>query len=81
MAEEKMNLRRCEMCDREYQSAPHRYDGKVIRKLRLEVCATCYAGNEDGWAPHLESRLLDHLKEKGLPVPERNSNGLIPRDG
>ena len=58
----------------------HKYDGKQIPRYSLDVCSTCYEGNWDGWTPHYESKILLHLKEKGLPMPERNDNGLLPRD-
>jgi hypothetical protein len=36
--------------------------------------------NWDGWAPHHECVLLEHLEKKGLPVPQRNEKGLLPRN-
>ena len=40
----------------------------------------CLVVNWDGWNPRYEETLLNRVKEKGLPVPERNSKGLLPRD-
>ena len=70
----------CDLCGSSYQMGRHKYDGKQIPRYKLGVCSTCYEGNWDGWAPHYESKILLHLKEKGLPTPERNNNGLLPRD-
>ena len=70
----------CDLCGGSYQMGRHKYDGKQIPRYKLGVCSMCYEGNWDGWAPHYESKILLHLKEKNLPVPERNDNGLLPRD-
>ena len=29
---------------------------------------------------HLEERLIAHLQQKGLPIPERNTKGRLPRE-
>ena len=44
------------------------------------VCDSCYRGNWDGWAPQLESSITSKLNEQRLPLPERNANGLLPRE-
>lgn len=79
MAEFK-HMQRCDLCGSEYQFGPHTYDGKYIERYQLGVCRPCYEGNWDGWAPDYEEKILNHLKNKGLPVPERNSKGWLPRD-
>jgi hypothetical protein len=70
----------CQLCSDSYQMGRHIYDGKQIPRYQLGVCKPCYDGNWDGWGSDHETKLLFHLKEKGLPVPERNKNGLLPRD-
>jgi len=70
---------KCELCASSYQMGRHIYDGKHIPLYNLGVCKTCYEGNWDGWAPDAEVKILAHLKEKGLPVPTRNTKGLLPR--
>ncbi len=60
--------------------ATHIYEGKKISRYHLSVCKLCYDGNWDGWTPHYEGKILSHLEAKGLPIPERNENGLLPRD-
>ena len=45
------------------------------------ACNRCYAANWDGWTPNLEEKLTRNLKSKGLRIPERNTKGLLPRDG
>lgn len=79
MAEFKKMLH-CDLCGSEYQFGPHIYNGKYIARYKLAVCMPCYEGNWDGWAPHYEENILKHLKSKELPIPERNSNGWLPRD-
>lgn len=80
MTNEKFMLT-CDVCDREYQHGPHRYEGHRL-KLYGDIfcCDSCWKNNWDGWAPHCEAVLLGHLKKKGLPMPKRNAKGLLPRD-
>jgi hypothetical protein len=40
----------------------------------------CYEGNWDGWSKTYEDKIIKHLREKDLEVPERNENGLLPRN-
>ena len=70
----------CFFCGRKFQFGPHRYEGKHIARYRVSVCDGCYKGNWDGWAPDFEAKLLPYLQEKGMPIPERNEKGWLPRD-
>lgn len=70
----------CGACGREFQFGPHRYEGKHIPRYQWTVGDACWTGNYDGWSPHVELALLAHLDAKGLPVPERNENGWLPRE-
>lgn len=70
----------CSLCGRQFQFGPHRYDGKHIPRYQITVCMSCWDGNWDGWAPHLEERLIAHLQQKGIPIPERNAKGWLPRE-
>ena len=67
-------------CNRAFQMGPHVYEGRYIPRYNLTVCKACYEGNWDGWHHDYEKFILAHLKKKGLPVPERNQNDLLPRD-
>lgn len=70
-----------DVCGASYQHGPHRYDGHKLNLYGgLFACDTCWQSNHDGWAPHFEKKLLAHLKEKGLPVPQKNAKGFLPRD-
>jgi hypothetical protein len=71
----------CFMCGEEYQFGPHRYEGKNIPRYNIGVCNICYEANWDGWAPpEYENKLIAHLKKEGIPIPERNEKGWLPRD-
>jgi len=52
---------RCPLCYGEFQFGPHRYDGTTIPRYQITVCNSCYQGNWDGWAPHYEKQLIEHL--------------------
>jgi len=71
---------RCHFCNNAFQFGPHQYDGVYISRYEVTVCMSCWNGNWDGWAPHLEQRLILHLNRNGLPIPERNSKGWLPRE-
>ncbi len=70
----------CDLCGDNYQMGRHLYNGKQISLYQLGVCMSCYNDNRDGWAPHYEDKIMAHLKEKGLTVPNRNEKGLLPSD-
>ncbi|RLB11107.1 MAG: hypothetical protein DRG39_04810 [Deltaproteobacteria bacterium] len=72
--------RQCFICNGKFQFGPHRYDGKYISKYNIIVCRNCYNANWDGWAPDYEEKLILHLKKEGLPIPERNEKGFLPRE-
>jgi hypothetical protein len=69
----------CFTCGNQFQFGPHRYDGENIPRYQICGCRTCYAASWDGWGPHHEQRVLAHLEKKGLPIPERNEKGWLPR--
>lgn len=58
---------------------PHFYDGSYIKRYQIQVCGTCWSGNYDGWQPDCERRLILHLEKEGVPIPDRNEKGLLPR--
>lgn len=78
MKEGKM-LSHCEICDRNFQFDQHRYDGLKNQTYGIMVCLSCHDANWDGWRPDLEPLLTKKLMEKGVPLPQRNKNGLLPR--
>jgi len=71
---------RCDVCRGPNGKGLHRHDGhRLVLYGDLVVCDLCWIGNHDGWTPDYEPILLDHLERIGLPVPERNAKGLLPR--
>ena len=79
MSDEKF-MTNCELCGRSFQFGPQVYDGKVIPRYQLTVCMSCWKGNWDGWNPRHEALLIAHSKAEGLPIPERNEKGWLPRE-
>lgn len=59
---------------------PGKYEGKHVPKYQFTVCKTCYEGNWDGWSPTYEKQIISYLNENAIPIPERNSKGLLPRN-
>jgi len=79
MSKEKF-MYKCFMCGGDYQYGPHKYEGQWIRQYNISVCNICYKANWDGWAPEYETKLIEHLRKEGIPIPERNEEGWLPRD-
>lgn len=72
---------RCQLCCAEFEYGRHPDAGRYIAAYQISVCETCYRGNSEGWARHHEERLIAHLTDKCLRVPQRNWRGRLPRDG
>ena len=70
----------CDICRKRVQSGPGRYEYRVSQLYKITVCDSCWKVNWDGWRICDEPKLLEKLKEHGLPIPARNSKGLLPRD-
>jgi hypothetical protein len=70
----------CTLCGSQFESGPGRQGGKTINRYRITVCRTCWDANWNGWAPLHEQKLIEHLKQEGLPVPVRNVVGQLPRE-
>ncbi|WP_420331940.1 hypothetical protein [Oceanicaulis alexandrii] len=68
----------CPVCDQAFQFGPKRYEGFTLDAYDMHVCDRCEVGNHDGWSPHHEPKILEHLKAKNLPVPGRLPNGMLP---
>lgn len=73
-------LLRCQFCDKEFQHGHHRYEGKYLPHYGLLLCSGCYKGNWDGIGPFYEDKFTNHLAERGIELPERNSKGWYPLD-
>ena len=73
-------MQTCDLCKAQYQHGPHRYEGHKLDLYDIMICTICWEGNWDGFNPIHEETLLKILEEKGLPIPKRNSKGLLPRE-
>ncbi|MCP4178250.1 MAG: hypothetical protein GY756_10825 [bacterium] len=62
----------------EFQHSGGRY-GQYIREYEITVCTPCYTSNWDGWNMTNTRKIIEHLKANGLPVPETNDKGFLPR--
>jgi hypothetical protein len=74
-------IERCDLCGERFQYGPVAYFGTYVPAYQVMVCHRCYAANWDGWALKLDETVTRNLKAKGLRIPERNTKGLLPRDG
>ena len=74
-------IEHCDLCGEEFQHSPAAGRGTYVPSYQVMACDRCYAANRNGWAPHLEETVTRNLKAKGLRIPDRNSRGLLPRDG
>ena len=74
-------IERCDLCGADFQYGPIAYFGTYVPTYRVMACYRCYAANWDGWAPDLEELVTRNLTAKGLRIAERNTKGLLPRDG
>ena len=69
----------CHLCGNSFEHDAHAY-GHFIPRYQMTVCMACWNGNWDGWSRHWEPKLLAHPKAHGLPIPEHNERGLLPRE-
>jgi len=70
----------CPLCGVSFAFGPHLYKGHWLPKYGMTICSSCYKYNWDGFAPQYDTTLLKSLNANGLPIPQRNANGLLPRD-
>jgi hypothetical protein len=80
MAEEFEQVLHCQMCDAEFLVGRQASEGRYIPAYDLHVCDRCYDCNAEGWAPLYEQKLLGHLQSAGIKKPQRQKNGMLPRD-
>lgn len=72
---------RCDICGGPYHHGPNRYEGHRLTLYgNIFACDECWQRNQDGWAPYYEKIILAYLERQGLPTPQRNAKGLLPRD-
>ncbi len=70
----------CIVCETEFRMGSDVYAGKWLPSYQMYVCDACFAGNWDGYATDFDERIVQHLNSKGLPIPQRNARGYLPRE-
>jgi len=68
---------KCFFCDSNFAYGPHAYHGEFLKAHQILLCDGCLRGTWGGIGPAFEAKLLRHLEEHNLPVPARNSKGLL----
>ncbi|MDA8953547.1 hypothetical protein N9H90_07240 [Pseudomonadales bacterium] len=61
----------CELCA---NPAQH-----LVPGYKLMVCEVCWSDAAHGWAEDLEPTLFAALAARGLLIPDRGDNDLLPR--
>lgn len=70
----------CPLCSALFKWGPERFDGREIKRYDLKVCNICWQQSWGGWKHSHEEKIIAHLEKSGLPIPERNARGLLPRE-
>lgn len=74
-------LHQCKLCHNTYKDGVNIHEGHKLKSYGdIMVCSMCWNSNWDGWAPHKADLLVKIMADKGLPLPSRNEQGLLPRD-
>ena len=68
----------CEVCGELKRSGPQRFELFKNFTYDIFVCANCRDANGDGWARHLEDKVLGRLRAANDLVPARLPNTLLP---
>jgi hypothetical protein len=66
----------CFLCEKKAQMGPHVYNIRHIPKWDIEVCDNCRKWNWDGLLPERNTRLVEYLNSRQIPI-ELNSSGWI----
>lgn len=77
MTEDK-KTHQCFTCDKMFQFEEHKYEGKWIQRYQIEVCMSCWKGNQDGWCDERAKKIINHLNEKSISIPPMNAKGWLP---
>jgi len=73
-------IEKCLFCDTEFQFGPNQYDGKYSPTYEAYMCQICWDGCWDGLNRDYEEIATKHLEKLGSWLPERNEQGLFPRE-
>lgn len=70
----------CDLCSSRFQMGLSKYQGKYVPSYGIQVCKPCYDSNWDGWSPNHEIKIVKIANAKNIKLPQRNDEGLLPRD-
>ena len=73
-------FRDCEVCAQSLEYGPHRHELRRIALYDIFACTACLQSNWDGWAPHLEERVVKKLRASSMAEPKRLENGSLLRE-
>jgi hypothetical protein len=68
----------CDVCGVMKRAGPTIFELFRNQTYDIFVCATCRDANRDGWAPHLEGKVLARRRAANQPSPPRLPNALLP---
>ena len=51
-----------------------------VKGYAIGICERCWRNACDGWPRQMEPALLSALDRAGLLIPDRNEQGLYPRE-
>ena len=68
----------CDVCGVMKRAGPTIFELFKNQTYDIFVCATCRDSNRDGWAPHLEDKVLARRRAANQPSPPRLDNALLP---
>ena len=77
---DEMAYESCELCGAGFRYGSGAYHGHYISRYQMIVCRGCSNAIWGEWSFEHEPRLMEHLKNRGLPIPARNRSGRIPQD-
>ncbi len=69
----------CDLCGKQVQCGPHRYDSHKWCDYGMFVCGICNVVHEDGVGRMFEAKFEQLLQDKGIALPARNQKGCYPR--
>jgi hypothetical protein len=70
---------RCPVCYAPFDMMSTVHSGRYLLLYKLHVCRTCYDRYREGWPKDAEAGMTRYLRAQNRELPERNSNGRLPR--
>jgi hypothetical protein len=74
MKDDEIPTYQCFLCQRTYKFGFHKYEGRSVPHLAMNICQRCERANWDGIVPN--ERIMAHFAKHGI-VPRLNKKGWI----